>query len=328
VPASLDELAILRDSLEASRKSTELTFTIGMTMACNFACPYCFEEHRPEHMSAETAAAVRAFVAKRTDEARATSVYVNWFGGEPLLNVEVLVALAEGIQEDARARGATFDSLVITNGALLTRDAAERLAAAGVRRVQVTLDGPPAVHDGAMAMYTAKLTTYTEQVQMAWKPLRQSDLEGLGEGLDATLASMGMAPPPKPSALLRAFEPGSCSALVDHSFVIGPGGLLFKCELGIHDQREAVGSVHATPPAAPAAARRRLPLASDAVGSRAHDWGAYNPFDNAKCSGCRYVPMCKGGCPKRVLESDHEFMAGTCEYWDHNIERLVTEYAG
>jgi radical SAM protein with 4Fe4S-binding SPASM domain len=49
---------------------------------------------------------------------------------------------------------------------------------------------------------------------------------------------------------------------------------------------------------------RRLPVVGAAVGSKAHDWTAYNPFDNATCSGCQFASICKGGCPKRVLEQD------------------------
>jgi len=388
VPEELDELAVLRSSFEASRSNPHLTFTLGLTMACNFACPYCFEEHRAEHMSPETAEAVRAFIAQRMDEAKAESVYVNWFGGEPLLNVDVLVDLAEKLQRESARRGASFASLVITNGALLTREVAERLVAVGVTRVQVTLDGPAAIHDQrrpmrggqptfdkilrnlkaikglidvvirvnldegnrehvpelarllaaegllsgdrAMTLYTAKLTVYTEQVRMAWKPLNQSDLPSLDEALDATLSHLALPTGEKRSVLLTGLESGSCSAMVDNSFVIGPRGHLFKCELGIHDVREAVGSVHPPQTEAPSP-RRRLPLAASGTsekGSRAHDWGSYNPFDNVKCSGCRYVPMCKGGCPKRVLENETEFMDGTCAYWDNSIVRLVTEFAG
>jgi hypothetical protein len=50
-------------------------------------------------------------------------------------------------------------------------------------------------------------------------------------------------------------------------------------------------------------------------------------FDNEKCSGCRYVPMCKGGCAKRLYENDTDFMRGTCDYWDNSIVRPVTEFA-
>ena len=237
VPAELDELGVLRAAFEKSRSSQDLAFTIGLTMACNFACPYCFEEHRNEHLSPETAEAIRVFIARRMDDAQARSIYVNWFGGEPLLNVNVLVDLAAKLREETSHRGVAFSSLVITNGALLTRAVAERLVAAGVTRVQVTLDGPREIHDArrpmrggqatfdrivgnlkavkglidvvirvnvnegnrprvpelarylagegllsgerAMMMYTGKLTAYTEQVQMAWKPLKQSDMAGL-----------------------------------------------------------------------------------------------------------------------------------------------------
>ncbi|MGO8993503.1 MAG: radical SAM protein [Polyangiaceae bacterium] len=385
VPAELDELGVLRAAFEKSRSSQDLAFTIGLTMACNFACPYCFEEHRNEHLSPETAEAIRVFIARRMDDAQARSIYVNWFGGEPLLNVDVLVDLAAKLREETSHRGVAFSSLVITNGALLTRAVAERLVAAGVTRVQVTLDGPREIHDArrpmrggqatfdrivgnlkavkglidvvirvnvdegnrprvpelarylagegllsgerAMMMYTGKLTAYTEQVQMAWKPLKQSDMAGLEEDLESVLSSLCAPAMEQGSPLLGALQSGSCSATVDHSYVIGPRGHLFKCELGIHDVREAVGSVLESPAPEPGA-RRRLPLAPSSKGSLAHDWGAYNPFDNEKCSGCRYVPICKGGCPKRQLERDAEFLRGTCAYWDNNFVRFVTEFAG
>jgi uncharacterized protein len=179
----------------------------------------------------------------------------------------------------------------------------------------------------AMRVYAAKLTVYTEQVKMAWQPLSQSDLPGLSDPVHEEMAALGEEDEKAPSVLMSALRAGSCSAMVDHSFVIGPNGHLFKCELGIHDVREAVGSVHEALPAE-SGERRRLPLLSKDRGSLAHDWGAYNPFDNAKCSGCRFAPACKGGCPKRVLENATDFMQGTCEHWDNNIERLVRELAG
>ena len=74
VPAELDELGVLRAAFEKSRSSQDLAFTIGLTMACNFACPYCFEEHRNEHLSPETAEAIRVFIARRMDDAQARSI--------------------------------------------------------------------------------------------------------------------------------------------------------------------------------------------------------------------------------------------------------------
>jgi len=391
VPLELDEVGVLRQAFEASRSSRDLGFTIGMTMACNFACPYCFEEHRPEHMTPATADAVVAFVVERIARAQARSVHVNWFGGEPLLNVDVLCDLSARLRAEAARAGASYDSMAITNGALLTRAVAERLAASGVGLVQVTLDGPREVHDarrpfkggqpsfdrivanlravgdairvivrvnvdrenhprvgelvdaladagvlaagGVERIYAGKLTAYTEQVQMVGDTIIQHDLPSLDTPIRASLARRGLPVPAARIVLAGAPSRGGCSAMTDHSFVIGPRGHLFKCELGIHDVREAIGAVAGSEAdeamaRAPAAPRgRRLPVVAAAVGSHAHDWGSYNPFDNAKCSGCQFAPVCKGGCPKRVLEQDTAFMQETCDYWDHNIARFVRELA-
>ncbi|MBC7975454.1 MAG: radical SAM protein, partial [Myxococcales bacterium] len=147
VAREVDELGVLRSAFERERTSPDLKFTIGLTMACNFACPYCFEEHRNEHMSMAAADATFTFIQAQMRAAQATSVYVNWFGGEPLLNLDVLCHLSRRLRDEAAATGAYYESLVITNGALLTRAVAEQLRAAGVEAAQVTLDGPAAVHD-------------------------------------------------------------------------------------------------------------------------------------------------------------------------------------
>lgn len=391
VPRDLDEVATLRRAFEASRSSRDLGFTIGMTMACNFACPYCFEEHRPEHMTRETADAVVAFIVERIARVQARSVHVNWFGGEPLLNLDVLCELSSRLRAEAARAGASYASLAITNGALLTRTVAERLAASGVGVVQVTLDGPRDVHDarrpfkggqpsfdrivanlrevgnairvivrvnvdrenhprvgelvdaladagvlaagGVERIYAGKLTAYTEQVKLVGDTIIQHDLPSLDTPIRASLAGRGLSAPAEQVVLAGPPNRGGCSAMTDDSFVIGPRGHLFKCELGIHDVGEAIGAVAGSEadesvPQVPTTRRgRRLPVVGAAVGSKAHDWRAYNPFDNVKCSGCQFAPLCKGGCPKRVLEQDTAFMQETCDYWDHNIARFIRQLA-
>ena len=407
VARDLDELAALRDAFERERDSANLKFTIGITMACNFACPYCFEEHRNEHMTPPVADAVFRFVQQHMRDAGARSVYVNWFGGEPLLNVDVLCQLSAQIRREAEATGAHYESMVITNGALLTRGVAERLRAAGVEAVQVTIDGPAEVHDrrrpfkggqpsfarivanvratqdllrttirvnvdqgnraaqpalvralaaegildGAHAarLYAGKVTRYTEQSEMLWAPLDQRAIAQLGDPIAGELTALGLPVLAAGSPLDWAGDRGGCSAMRNHSFVIGPSGQLFKCELGIHDDREALGTVgpiagaldpSASPgpgapdstasaaAAAPARKPRRLPVIGPAFGSRSLDWSGHNPYDSPVCSGCQFVPLCKGGCPKRVMERDLGFMQDTCDYWDHNHERLIRELAG
>jgi uncharacterized protein len=184
--------------------------------------------------------------------------------------------------------------------------------------------------DGAIErVYAGKLTSYTEQVQMVGETFAQSDIVHLDAPIRDELAALGLPPPPRPTTLADRTERGGCQATRNDSFVIGPRGHLFKCDLGIHDVREAVGVVPgseaATMPSAPKARGRHLPVVGQAVGSRAHDWGRYNPFDNAKCSGCQFVPVCKGGCPKRVLEQEADFMQQTCDYWDQHIVSMIQQ---
>lgn len=387
VAGELDELAALRDAFERERATPHLKFTVGLTMACNFACPYCFEEHRNEHMSIAIADATFDHIVAQLEAARAESVFVNWFGGEPLLNVDVLCHFSRRLRDHTAARGIAYQSLVITNGALLTRAVAEQLRDAGVEAAQVTVDGPAEIHDKrrpfkggqasfdkilanlramhdvlrvtlrvnvdhgneahqgelvrvlhgaglldgphAAKLYAGKVTEYTEQSEMLWTPLEQREIHALGDPISREMVALGLPPSPRPSPF-AAIERGGCSAMRKHSFVIGPLGQLFKCELGIHDDREALGALATAEAAAAAAPRKKsrsLPVVGQARGSHAHDWDAYNPFDNAKCSGCQFVPVCKGGCPKRVLESDTKFMQQTCDYWDHNYQRMIAQLA-
>jgi radical SAM protein with 4Fe4S-binding SPASM domain len=64
----------------------------------------------------------------------------NVTGGEPLLRDDIFLVL-----EELGGRG--FDSYLLTNGILVSEDKARRLAHAGVRGVQVSIEGPEDVHD-------------------------------------------------------------------------------------------------------------------------------------------------------------------------------------
>ena len=119
----------------------------------------------------------------------------------------------------------------------------------------------------------------------------------------------------------------------EYSYVIGSRGQLFKCELGIHDDRQAVGSVdpeHEAPaPRLPK--QRRLQVVGNngngGFGSGALPWETYNPYDNDKCGSCQFVPVCKSGCPKAVMDGTAEEDNEICNYWDDNIGELVRRLA-
>jgi len=115
---------------------------VSVTDRCNFRCVYCMPKEQfgadhpyvPHHdllSFEEIARLARIFVGRGTRKIRLT-------GGEPLLrrDLEALVAMLAGLRAD---NGEPIDLALTTNGAILARKA-PLLAAAGLRRVTVSLD--------------------------------------------------------------------------------------------------------------------------------------------------------------------------------------------
>jgi uncharacterized protein len=91
-----------------------------------------------------------ALVAFAAERARTINrMHVIWYGGEPLLPgaYPIVESLSHRFQELCRARGVEYGAELVTNGFFLNRGNMTTLAGLGVRMVQVTLDGPPAIHD-------------------------------------------------------------------------------------------------------------------------------------------------------------------------------------
>ena len=108
---------------------------ISVTDRCDFRCIYCMSEHmeflpKSEVLSFEEIGAIaQAFIARGTRKIRLT-------GGEPLVRRDIV----ELVERLGSYVGAGLDELTLTtNGSQLRRYAA-RLAAAGVRRINVSLD--------------------------------------------------------------------------------------------------------------------------------------------------------------------------------------------
>ena len=138
----------------------EVNLTICPTMACNFACPYCFQEHGFDQgktsgggqtcsavMPADVQDGVVALAARMLETSRAKQLRVMWFGGEPLLAPAVIESLSARLKDVAAAQGASYHAKITTNGYLLDQHMADLLARASVESATVTLDGVGSLHD-------------------------------------------------------------------------------------------------------------------------------------------------------------------------------------
>ncbi len=124
-----------------------VSLTICPTMGCNFDCPYCFENHKSGIMTSGVQNDVVAFAGRMLDTFGAKELFVTWFGGEPLLAMDVIEVLSERLITLAEKKGAAYSADIITNGYLLTQNVVDILKKCRVQTAQVTLDGLGAAHD-------------------------------------------------------------------------------------------------------------------------------------------------------------------------------------
>jgi uncharacterized protein len=142
-----EEFEILKAQNRIGRFSgQELNLTVAPTLSCNFKCTYCFENPRSNSMTTEVEKALIEFVSNKMKKFK--RLQVSWFGGEPLLKVEIIERLREAFREICELNSAVFSpSAIITNGYLLSREVAIRLKKANIDFVQVTVDGIPEIHN-------------------------------------------------------------------------------------------------------------------------------------------------------------------------------------
>lgn len=116
---------------------------------CNLRCRYCFADEgayhsRREFMSLETAKKAIDFLIENSGNRRILET--DFFGGEPLLNFDVVKETVYYAKEQAAKRGKKFLFTLTTNGLLLKDDIADFLNRE-MENVVLSLDGRKEVHD-------------------------------------------------------------------------------------------------------------------------------------------------------------------------------------
>ena len=116
------------------------------TEACNFRCVYCYESFALKRMEPWVVSAAKRLIDRRWDGLR--RLEISWFGGEPLLAVDIVEEIQGFVASRRREGGApAVSSDMTTNASLLTPAVAARLCDVGLDSYQVTFDGPRRFHD-------------------------------------------------------------------------------------------------------------------------------------------------------------------------------------
>jgi uncharacterized protein len=145
VDAKINEREIADIRYYEYTNNNNLYLVIMPTFLCNFKCKYCFEKASDISMSEDIVNGLRNFVRVRSKKTK--GIFITWFGGEPLLEIETIITLMKDFSEYARQNNARLVQNIITNGYLLSCDAVSKLLKYGCNNFQVTLDGLADEHD-------------------------------------------------------------------------------------------------------------------------------------------------------------------------------------
>ncbi len=153
---------LARDDKTVASCITDLT--LNLTSQCNLKCVYCWNDggayssskfqctdksRRP--VAAQKADMPLSVAQKAVDMLIAQSgddkdLVVDFYGGEPLMNLETLLGTVDYCKRRQQSSGINFHFLLASNGTLLTPALARKLLDSGVQ-IALSVDGPRKVHD-------------------------------------------------------------------------------------------------------------------------------------------------------------------------------------
>ena len=143
IDSDIDEISYLKVLNNTYRyQNNKLVLTIAPTLNCNFACPYCYENgRRYKSMDSEIEDRLIEFI--KTNMVERKYLTIAWYGGEPLLNIKSI----ESISKNVIKENYNYSAAMVTNGYLLDKQMALKLRDLKVKYIQITLDGPPEIHN-------------------------------------------------------------------------------------------------------------------------------------------------------------------------------------
>lgn len=132
-----------------NHKQEELPFHLIIMphQNCNFRCVYCYEKFEKNKMFPHVEEGIVKLVEERLRSNHYKFFVVAWFGGEPLLAVDVIERLSSQFKEISERYGVTYVASITTNGYNLTSSVIDTLLNSGIISFQVTIDGIKECHD-------------------------------------------------------------------------------------------------------------------------------------------------------------------------------------
>jgi uncharacterized protein len=148
VPCAADERLELQASYVRNRTRAPLFVTITTTLDCNMRCYYCYQKDgNLEHMSIETCDEIIEWTMRQMERSDHRKLYVDWYGGEPMLNQPVIERYSAAMIAHCDRLGVEYKASMICNGTAWPDDAPAFVERNRLHSIQFSLDGPERHHN-------------------------------------------------------------------------------------------------------------------------------------------------------------------------------------
>lgn len=148
IPAERDEREKLKHEYTHGRTASPLLVTMTTTLNCNMRCYYCYQKDGElDHMSRETCDEAIRWTKDRIREKDDKRLYVDWYGGEPMLNQEAILQYSREMIPWCDERGVKYKAHMLCNGTNWPEDVKGFLEETRMTRIQFSMDGAERHHN-------------------------------------------------------------------------------------------------------------------------------------------------------------------------------------
>lgn len=124
--------------------SDSLGIILCPTLACNFACPYCYEKDLPNNVMQEsTQNQLVEFINKYIGKCK--SMTLNWHGGEPFMAFKTIKQIYSKLEYEVQLP--ISHSAMVSNGYLLNEEICTYLSEKRLNYLQIIIDGDKKTHN-------------------------------------------------------------------------------------------------------------------------------------------------------------------------------------
>lgn len=142
IKTDLDERDKLKTEYEHGRADSPLMITMTTTLDCNMRCYYCYQkEGELEYMSLDTCNDAIQWTKDKVLKNNHDRVFMDWYGGEPMMNKDVILHYSREIIPWLDARGIKYRAHMLCNGTHWPEDVKSFLDETHLTKIQFSMDG-------------------------------------------------------------------------------------------------------------------------------------------------------------------------------------------